>query len=226
MAISIIRTIIIFLAIVAAMRLMGKRQIGELEPSELVVAVLISDLASHPLQDPGIPLLYGIVPVVTLLCSEILISGLSMKHIRLREAIYGKPSILIVSGKINQTEMDKNRVTLDELMVELRKQGVTDLNTVRYGILETGGSLSILLKAAEAPATPTQLGVNPEENTYPVILINNGRVIQKNLNVLGVTGHWLEKQLSDRKISSPKTVYLMTADEKRNVYLEEKEAKK
>ena len=223
MAISMIRTLIIFFALMAAMRLMGKRQLGELEPSELVVAVLISDLASHPLQDPGIPLLYGLVPVITLLSCEILISGITMRSIRLRSAIYGKPSILISAGKICQAEMRKNRVTLDELMTELRKQGTTRLDAVQYGILETSGSLSILLYPKAAPATPEQLEIPAGSAYYPVMIINDGRVLQENLRYLGRSRSWLEGELKKRNIPRPSQVYWMTADREGTVQLQEKE---
>ena len=139
MAIVIIRTGIIYFALLAAMRLMGKRQLGEMELSEFVVASLIADLASHPLQDVGIPMTNGLVPILTLLCLELLIAGLSMKSIRLRTLLFGRPSMLVVRGKIDQREMRANRFTADELMQELRKKGIFDLSQVEYAVLETDG---------------------------------------------------------------------------------------
>ena len=122
MAISLIRTVIVYFTLILSLRIMGKRQLGELAPSELVVAVLISDLASLPLQDTGVPLLYGLVPVLTLLCSEVIISYVTLKSIKLRVFVGGKPSMIITEGVINQEEMRKNRLTLDELAVEMRKK--------------------------------------------------------------------------------------------------------
>ena len=127
MAIILIRTLIIFTALVLAMRLLGKRQLGEMELSELVVAVLVADIAVNPLQDTDMPLIYGLVPLLVLFCCEIIISGLTLKSIRLRQLLYGKPSLLIEKGKIAQREMTKNRFTLDELTQELRNQGILDI---------------------------------------------------------------------------------------------------
>ena len=137
MAILIFRTLIVYITLLGAMRLLGKRQLGELELSEFVVAALLADMASHPLQDIGIPLINGLVPVLTLFCCEVLVSGVALKSLRLRTLLFGKPSLLIWRGVIDQKELRKNRFTLDELTQELRSQGVTDLSKVEYGILET-----------------------------------------------------------------------------------------
>ncbi|MDR3277694.1 MAG: DUF421 domain-containing protein, partial [Oscillospiraceae bacterium] len=134
MAIAIIRTLILYLAIVVSMRVMGKRQLGELEPAEFVVAVLISDLAAHPLQDIGTPLLYGLIPVLTLLCCQVVISAAALKSVRLRAVISGKPSLVIENGKLLQKEMKKNRYTVDELTEHLRKKDITDVAAVKYAI--------------------------------------------------------------------------------------------
>ena len=145
MVIGVIRTVILYLLIIAGVRLMGKRQVGELEPSELVLDLLIADLAAVPMQDFGIPLLSGILPIFTLLCVTMMLSVLTMKSIRFRAIICGRPSIIIENGQINQREMRKNRFTVDELNEELRGQGVTDFSTVKYAILETNGRVSVCL---------------------------------------------------------------------------------
>jgi uncharacterized membrane protein YcaP (DUF421 family) len=221
--ITFIRTIIIFLAIIVSMRLMGKRQLGELEPSELVVTVLISDITSHPLENVGTPLLYGLIPIFTLLCCEILISGATVKSIRFRRFICGAPSIIIDSGRINQEEMRKNRFTVDELMVELRKNGILDIATVKHAILETDGSLSILPYTSEAPVTPKQMALGVREDEYPVIVVSDGRVISENLRVLGKDEKWLDRELRSKGISSPRQVYIMCADCENKVYIAKKE---
>ena len=226
MAISFIRTVILFCLIVVALRIMGKRQLGELEPSELVVAVLISDLASHPLQDTGTPLLYGVIPVLTLLSCEILISGFVVKSLKFRSLISGKPNILIDNGQIIQREMRKNRFTIDELCVELRKQGILDISTIQYAVLETDGSLSVILYPDESPLTPKAAGLTTDSPAYPVILINEGHVLDDNLKVVGVDTSWLRDQLRKYSIKSPKDVYLMTADKNKKVYFAPKEKKK
>src|SRR5699024_4789037 len=132
-----LRTIILYLLIIAGVRLMGKRQVGELEPSELVLALIIADVAAVPMQDCGIPLLTGIIPILTLLCITMILSVLTMKSVRFRAIICGRPSIIVENGRLVQREMRRNRFTVDELMEELRMKGVTDLSKVKYAILET-----------------------------------------------------------------------------------------
>lgn len=219
MAIVFIRTLIIYFSLLLAMRLMGKRQLGEMELSEFIVAVLIADLAAHPLQDIGIPMLNGLIPIFTLFCLEILISGATMKHIKLRGALYGKPSIIISRGKICQEEMRKNRFTLDELTQELRSQSVLDINSIEYAVLETNGQLSVVLTPAERPATAGQLGAAAQDTGYPSIVINDGRVIGDNLTRAGLDAAWLHKQLAAAKLCSPEKVYLMTVDDAKRVYI-------
>ena len=133
------------------MRLLGKRQLGEMELSEFVLAALIADLAAHPLQDIGIPLINGLVPILTLFCCEVLISGATLKSVRLRSLFFGKPSVLILRGKVIQRELNKNRFSLDELMQELRNQGVLDISKIEYGILETDGRLTSRRPATHTP---------------------------------------------------------------------------
>jgi len=223
MLIAIIRTIILFAVLMASMRIMGKRQLGELEPSELAVTVLISELAANPLQDPGIPLLYGLIPVLTLLCCELLVSGAVVRFIRFRSFLCGKPSIVIEHGTINQTQMRKNRLTIDELFEELRSKGVSDPQTVRYGILETNGSLSILLNEADSPVTPKNSGLKVTEQNYPVIVVNDGRILDANLRVLGKTRKWLEQQMKRQGCKNAKQIYLLTATSEGCILCQRKE---
>ena len=218
MAIAIIRTLILYAVIIISLRIMGKRQIGELEPAELVVAVLISDLAAHPLQDIGTPLLYGLIPVLTLLCCEVLMSGFIVKSIKFRKLICGKPSLLIHKGRIIQSEMKSNRFTLDELSEQLRKKDISDISTVKYAILETDGSLSTLLYTDQAPLTPKQMNIQVDNAGYPVIIVNEGRVLSDNLKKMGYNDIWLKRQLSERNVSDVSDVYLMTVDESGWIY--------
>ncbi len=218
MAIAIIRTLILYAAIIISFRIMGKRQIGELEPAELVVAVLISDLAAHPLQDIGTPLLYGLIPVLTLLCCEVLISGTIVRSVKLRAFICGKPCIVIRKGEIEQKEMRKNRITLDELSEQLRKKNITDISTIKYAVLEPDGSLSTLLYADQQPLTPKQMSVRADDIGYPVMIINQGRVLRDNLLLMGFDDRWLKGQLENRNIKKIDDVYLMTVDEFGRVY--------
>ena len=214
MAIILIRTLIIFLALIVAMRLMGKRQLGELELSELVVAVLIADIASIPLQNPSLPLSYGLIPLLVLFCCELIFSGLTYKSIHLRKLLYGRPNFIIERGRIAQQAMHRNRFTLDELIEALRSQGVTDLTTVKYAILETDGQLSVLLYPAEQPATPKQLGRAVKDDLFlPQVLINDGRVLDGGLAYRGLTRGWLTQELSSRGYRSPSEVLLLTIDD-------------
>ncbi len=226
MAIIAIRTLIVFLCIYLSLRLMGKRQLGELEPSELVVAVLISDLAAHPLQDIGIPLMNGLGPVAILLSCELIISWLNMKSSRFRSFCFGTPSILLRDGKILEKELKKNRFTLDELCEELRSKGVTDLSTVRCAVLETDGTLNVLLRASEQPLTPARLGIRVEDGGLPVTLVSDGKPARDNLRLLGKDEAWLQKELSRRGIASASQVLYMTVDELGSIYLMLREDRK
>ena len=214
MKLLICRTIIIYLCVLFAMRLMGKRQIGELEPTELVLTMLISDLAAVPMQDFGIPLLNGVVPIVTLLALSMLLSYGCMRSIRLRRLVCGSPTTLIKDGILQQAAMRANRFTLDELIEALRSQGVTDLTAVKYAILETDGQLSVLLYPAEQPATPKQLGRAVKDDLFlPQVLINDGRVLDGGLAYRGLTRGWLTRELSSRGYRSPSEVLLLTIDD-------------
>ena len=223
MAIIFIRTIIVYFSLLVTMRLLGKRQLGEMELSEFVLAALIADLAALPLQDLGIPMINGLVPIMTLFCCELLIAGSCMKNIRLRSLFYGRPSLLIVQGHISQKEMYRNRFTPDELMQELRNQGVLDISTVQYAILETDGKLNVIPFPGERPATACQLGIAAKEEGYPSIVISGGRVLEANLKHVGRDINWLRKELKRQGVKSEKDVFLMTADQSGRVYLAEKE---
>lgn len=222
---AFLRTIILYALIILGMRLMGKRQIGELEPSELVLTMMISDLASVPMQDFGIPLLAGLIPIFTLLALSMLLSQISLHHLRFRALICGTPTVLISGGKVQQEAMRKNRFTLDELLEELREQGITSIQDVKYAILENSGQLSILPWATQQPPTATQLQLQVSDDvTLPVVLVNDGRVIRQNLTACGRDEAWLQKQLSKEKLSSPRQAFLLTLDEQGAVFCIKKEA--
>jgi len=211
---AFVRTIILYFLIVVGMRLMGKRQIGELEPSELVLTMMISDLAAVPMQDFGIPLLSGLLPILTLLALSLLLSQLSLRSLRLRALICGTPTVLIRGGKLQQDAMRKNRFTIDELMEELREQGVTRIEDVKYAVLENSGQLTVFPWTAQQPPTAEQLGLGLEDDvTLPMVIINDGRVIHRNLTACGRDENWLRKQLSREKASSPREIFLLTLDE-------------
>ena len=226
MVIAFLRTIILYAFIIIGIRLMGKRQVGELEPSELVLALLIADLAAVPMQDFGIPLLTGLIPILTLLCLTMALSVLTMRSVRFRAVLCGRPSVIVENGKLRQSEMKKNRFTLDELMEELRMQGITDLSTVKYAILETNGQLSVLPYAAQQPVTAQQMGLTPQEPGLPMVIINDGRLITRSLHSRGLNEEWLEKQLRQHHVKRTQDVFLLTVDEENRVYLSKKEGEK
>ena len=218
------RTIILYILIMTGLRLMGKRQLGELEPGDLVLAMMLSDLAAVPMQDFGIPLLSGVIPILTLLALSMLISQLSLHSLRFRSLVCGTPTVLIRNGEIQQEALRKNRYTLDELLEELRLQGICDIGDVKYAILENSGQLSILPWVQQQPATAAQLGLSPKDNvTLPTILINDGRVIKKHLLDCGLDETWLRKELTKAHLTSPKQAFLLTLDENGQVTCIKKE---
>lgn len=223
MAIILIRTLIIFLALIVAMRLMGKRQLGELELSELVVAVLIADIASIPLQNPALPLSYGLIPLLVLFCCELIFSGLTYKSIHLRKLLYGRPNFIIERGRIAQQAMHRNRFTLDELTQELRNQGILDIASVEYAVLETNGQLNIILAPAQQPVTAEQMQIETEDTGYFSILINNGRILRDNLKRMGRDERWLQKQVQQRGAQCIEDVYLLMMNDAGQIYFAAKE---
>lgn len=208
------RTILLYGFLIVGIRAMGKRQIGELEPVELVLMLLVSDLAAVPMQDFGIPLLNGALPIVTLLSLSMLLSFFSMRSVRFHRLICGNPTTLIQDGVIRQDAMRRNRFTLDELIDELRAQGVTDLKTVKYAVLETNGQLSVLLFPDQAPATPRQLGRPVKDDVFlPVVLVNDGRVMKNALRDRALNEAWLNKTLRAHGFRSAREVLLLTVDD-------------
>ena len=223
MIIAFLRTIILYLLIIAGIRLMGKRQVGELEPSELVLSLIIADLASVPMQDYGIPLLTGILPILALLAMTMILSVLTMKSVRFRALMCGRPSIVIRDGLVDQREMARNRLTIDELLEELRAKGYTDPATVKYAILETNGQLSVLPYANQKPPTAQQLQVSAEESGLPLVVISDGRLLEHNLRALGRDRKWLDQRLEERGCSGLEAVFLLLVDQTGSIYLARKD---
>ena len=182
MILSYIRTILLYLVLIAVVRLMGKRQIGQMEPSEFVVTMLVANLASIPMQDGAIPLYSGVIPIVTVLGVELVLSALSMKNTRLRKILCGKPVILVENGNILQQNLRKTRITLDELTGHLREKDVLDLQSVQYAILETNGNLSVFPYPKEKPASAKEAGVQVKKQYLPVTIISDGEILTKNLS--------------------------------------------
>ena len=225
MVIAVARSVILYLIIVIGIRLLGKHQVSELEPAEFVLALIIADVASVPMQDFGIPLLMGVIPIITLLCLSMILSILSMKSLKLRALLVGTPSILIKNGKLNQKEMRRNRMTLDEILEELRLQGYTELSSIKYAVLETNGQLSLLPYANQKPPTAKQLDIAVSDSGLPLVLINDGRLISANLRQRGLDEVWLKKRLAEHKVHNVRDVFLLTIDEENQLYFVRKELK-
>lgn len=213
MFIVLVRTVILYLLIVAGLRLLGKRQLGQLEPSELTLALLIADLASVPMQDNGIPLLTGVIPILVLLSLATILSVLSAKSIRFRALLCGKPCVIISNGQVQVNALRRTRLTVNELLEELRIQGYTDLHDVKFAVLETNGQLSILPYATQKPATAAQVNAPVRDFGLPVVLVSDGRLLSSNLSAQGRSTDWLQKQLRVYGLNSPEQVFLFTSDE-------------
>lgn len=226
MFVVLIRTIILYLFIIAGIRLLGKRQLGELEPAELTLALIIADLASVPMQDNGIPLLTGLIPIAVLLCLATILSVLSARSIRFRTLLCGKPSVVISDGMIVENELRRNRLTVDELLEELRILGHTDIRTIKFAVLESNGKLSVLLKTAQAPVTAAQMQIDVSETGLPIIVVSDGRILSENLCALGRDEKWLYRKLTVHGLTSPKQAFLLTADQSGDTYCVPKEERR
>ena len=225
MILSYIRTIILYLLLIVVIRLMGKRQIGQMEASEFVVTMLVANLASIPMQDGGIPLFSGMVPILTVLGVELVLSSLSLRSVGLRKLLCGKPVILIENGRILQENLRKTRVTLDELTGHLREKDVLDLRAVQYAILETNGNLSVFPYPKEMPASAKDAGIQPRQQYLPVTIISDGYLSQENLQQAGKDEAWVREVLSQYRACVANT-WLLTVDKADHVYWLGKEAGK
>lgn len=225
MVIAISRTIVLYLILIVGFRMLGKHQVGELEPAEFVLTLLLADIASVPMQDFGIPLLSGVIPIITLLCTSMILSVLCVKSLKIRNLLSGKSSIVIREGRPEQKEMRRTRMTLDELSEELRLQGYTSFKDIKYAILETNGQLSILPYAKVKPPGAEDLCVDVKEPELPVVIINDGRLLKTNLYNHGLNEEWLRKFLKERKINSIKDVFYLTVTKDLQTYLIRKELK-
>ena len=225
MLLSYIRTIILYLILIAVVRLMGKRQIGQMEPSEFVVTMLVANLASIPMQDGGIPLFSGIVPILTVLGMELVLATASLASVWVRRVLCGKPVILIENGKVNQSALRATRVTLDELTGHLREKDVLDIQTVQYAILETNGNLSVFPWPKEMPASAKEAGVQVKGQYLPVSIIEDGYLYEENLAVAKKDKKWVQRILDEHRTSLKQT-WLLTVDEKGHVVYIPKEAGK
>lgn len=209
---SYLRTLILYLALLVSVRLMGKRQIGQMEASEFVVTMLVANLAAIPMQDVGIPLYSGLIPILTVLGAELVLSGLILRSVLVRRLFCGKPVILIDNGKILQENLRRTRITLDELTGHLREKDVMDITTVQYAILETDGNLSVF----PYPAKGSQY--------LPITIIQDGWLSRENLSKAGKDTLWLSQILEENNTDISSTL-LLTIDAANQVVWLKKEMK-
>ena len=208
MTIAVVRTVVLYLLLMAAMRLMGKRQLGELQPSELVVTLLLSDLAAVPMQENGLPLLNGVLPIVVLVSLELLISGLMLKSPAVARLVSGSPLPVIKDGKVNEAVMRRLRLTVDDLLESLRQQSVFDIRQVQYAIAETNGHISVYLYPRFQPATVGD--VAGDRDAMPVVVVSDGALCDWGMQLCGMTEEGLDRLLRKRNCRM-EDVFLLTA---------------
>jgi len=209
--ISYLRTVFLYLVLIFSIRLMGKRQIGQMEASEFVVTMLVANLASIPMQDGAIPLYSGLVPILVVLGMELTLSGLILRSVPVRRFFCGKPVILIDNGKVLMDNLRRTRVTLDELTGHLRQKDVLDIQAVQFAILETDGSLSVFPYPGERPATACEAGIHTRKQFLPITIVEDGYVSEENLRKAGKNRQWLDKIL-DQHSARRQDVLLLTVD--------------
>ena len=224
MLITFFRSIVLYIIVLIVMRLMGKREISQMQPFELAISIMIADLASIPMTEIGIPIFNGIVPILGLLLMHLVISVINIKSITLRKFICGKPSILIYRGKIDEKVLKKERFTINELQERLRRNNIFNLGDVEYAILETSGEVTVIQKPEKRGTIPEDFQIVPEYEGIPYDLVIDGKVMYKNLEKLGKDEKWLEKQLVSFKIK-PEEALIVTIDGKNQIFCQKKEGK-
>ncbi len=211
MAILLIRALIVYIVVIFSVRLMGKRQLGELQPSELVITILVSNIATLSLEDTEIPLLRGILPILALVCFEVIVSWGSLKSVKLRRLISGSPKIIIRDGEIDQEMLHALRFSVDDLMSTLRTSGVFTVEEVQFAIVETNGSVSVYQKSQVQPASKKDVHAAQKDLDPPQIIVADGQLREKALEAIGQDRKWLDAVLRGKSISLTE-VFLLTAD--------------
>lgn len=225
MLIPFVRTLILYIFVIVAIRMMGKRQVGEMQPTELVITILVSAVASVPMQNLDIPLSYGVVPILTLISAEIFVSFIALKIPRFREMLTGKPVIIIVDGVIDQKALKATRLSVEELQEDLRLKDVFDLASVRLARLETNGQLSVLLKDRNQPVTPEIMGQKVKDSPVYYTVIADGYVNRDAFDILGIDMNWVESEIKKNGIASIKDVFLMLCSTEKKAVIIKKEGK-
>lgn len=211
MLLTFFRSIILYIIVLIVMRLMGKREIGQLQPFELAISIMIADLATIPMTETGVPISNGIVPILGLLVMHLIISIINIKSMKAREIICGKPSILIYRGKIDQKALKKERFTINELEERLRNNNIFNIGDVEYAILETSGQVTVIPKPNKRTTTPEDFNIEPKYEGIAYDLVVDGKVMYKNLEKLGKNYRWLQKQTEKFGIK-PEEALIVTID--------------
>lgn len=221
MLITFFRAIVLYIVVLVVMRLMGKREIGQLQPFELAISIMIADLASIPMTEIGIPIFNGIIPICGLLAMHLLISVINLKSLKAREVICGKPSILIYRGKINEENLKKERFTINELEERLRGNNIFNLGDVEYAILETSGQVTVIPKPEKRNTIPEDFNIVPEYEEIPYDLVIDGKIMSQNLKEIGKNYNWLKKQ-TDKFNIKPEDALIVTLDGKGQIFCQAK----
>ena len=221
MLITFIRAVILYIVVLIVMRLMGKREIGQLQPFELAIAIMIADLAAVPMSELGIPLTNGIIPILALLVMYMVISALNMKSINFRKIISGQPSLLIYRGRIDEKVLKRERITINELQERLRGEDVFNLSDVEYAILETNGQVTVIQKPEKRNLMPEDLNITPEYEGIPYDLVVDGKIMSDNLKAIGRDEIWLKKQLK-KFDAKPNNTLIATMDGKGEFFCQKK----
>lgn len=221
---TFIRVIILYILVLIVMRLMGKREIGQLQPFELAIAIMIADLAAVPMADTGIPITSGIIPILALLLLHLIISIINLKSITLRGIISGKPRILIYRGKIDEKALKKERFTINELQERLRSNNIVNIGDVEYAILETSGQITVIQKPDKRTTTPKDFNILPEYEGLPYDLVIDGKVMQDNLKSIGKDYKWLAKEIKKFGMK-PEEALVVTLDGGQQIFCQKKEKK-
>ena len=221
MLITFLRAIFLYIVVLIVMRLMGKREIGQMQPFELAISIMIADLAATPMAETGIPISNGIVPILGLLVMHLVISTLNIKSTKAREIICGKPSILIYRGKINEENLKKERFTINELEERLRGNNIFNLGDVEYAILETSGQVTVIPKPEKRNTIPEDFNIVPEYEGIPYDLVIDGKIMSQNLKEIGKNYNWLKKQ-TDKFNIKPEDALIVTLDGKGQIFCQAK----
>ena len=222
MLIVFFRSIVLYIIVLIVMRLMGKREIGQLQPFELAISIMIADLAAVPMAEIGIPISNGIIPILGLLVMHLIISFINLKSMKVREILCGKPAILIYRGKIDEKVLKKERFTLNELQERLRSSNVVNLGDVEYAILETSGQVTVIQKPDKRTTTPKDFNIMPEYEGIPYDLVVDGKVMYQNLKNIGKDYNWLKKQVNKFNME-PEEALIVTFDGGSQIFCQKKE---